>query len=337
MLPGGATPVHLAEITTLLTTTQNHTIDNTTFAALGVDDGLVGILESDGITLPFPIQAMTIPDALNGDDVCGRAKTGSGKTLAFGLPIIQRLQKARPRRPRAMVLVPTRELAHQVTEVLRPLGRSKGFSLVAVYGGVSMRRQIDKLEKGVEIVVATPGRLIDLMDRKKIHLEDVSVVCIDEADQMADMGFLPQVGRIMRQVPADHQTMLFSATLDGQVGTLIRDYMDDPVQHAIESEVTSVETMEHRFLKVHHMDKIKVAAAIARSAAARWSSRAPSTAAIGSPDSSGPNASRHGPSMVTSINQNARAHSPASQTADHPCSSRPTSQPAAFTSTTSIS
>jgi superfamily II DNA/RNA helicase len=247
-------------------TTTPEATEETTFTSLGIDSDLLDILDSDGITSPFPIQAMAIPDALAGRDVCGQAKTGSGKTLAFGLPIVQGLDRAEPQRPRALVMVPTRELANQVTEVLRPLARAKGFSLVAVYGGISMRRQIEKLQKGVEIVVATPGRLIDLLDRGKVRLDDVTIVTIDEADQMADMGFLPQVRRIMRNVPDDHQTMLFSATLDGQVGTLVRDYMRDPARHSLESTAETVETMEHRFLKVHHMDKAKVAAAISRGA-----------------------------------------------------------------------
>lgn len=237
-----------------------------TFTALGIDDDLVDLLADGGITDPFPIQVMTIPDVLAGRDVCGRAQTGSGKTLAFGLPIVQRLEPAKPRRPGALVLVPTRELANQVTEVLRPLAASRGFSLVAVYGGVSMKRQIDGLQSGAEIVVATPGRLIDLIERKNVELGDVSIVTIDEADQMADMGFLPQVNRIMRHVPDSRQTMLFSATLDGQVATLIRDYMESPMEHAVASPTKTIEGMEHRFLKVHHMDKIKVAAAIANAA-----------------------------------------------------------------------
>ena len=237
----------------------------TTFLELGISEDLVDVLESDGITSPFPIQAMAIPDGLAGSDVTGRAQTGSGKTLAFGLPMIQRMEKAEPRRPRGLVLVPTRELANQVTEVLKPLVKARGIFTVAVYGGVSMQRQIDRLRNGVEIVIATPGRLIDLMDRREVFLNDIEVVAIDEADQMADMGFLPQVRRIMREVPDDHQTMLFSATLDGQVGTLIRKYMHEPVQHEVETDTQTVQTSEHRFLSVHYMDKVRVAAAIANS------------------------------------------------------------------------
>jgi len=179
--------------------------------------------------------------------------------------MIQRLEKAQPQRPGGLVLVPTRELANQVTEVLKPLVRARDFGTVAVYGGVSMQRQIEKLRKGVEVVIATPGRLIDLIDRREVFLNDIQIVVIDEADQMADMGFLPQVRRIMREVPEDHQTMLFSATLDGQVGTLIRKYMNDPVQHEVETETQTVDTSDHRFLQVHYMDKVRVAAAIANS------------------------------------------------------------------------
>ena len=238
---------------------------NETFEDLGIDSDLVDVLARDGITAPFPIQALAIPDGLAGSDVTGRAQTGSGKTLAFGLPMIQRMTKARKQRPQGLILVPTRELANQVTEVLKPLVKARDLHTVAVYGGVSMQRQIDGLRRGVEIAIATPGRLIDLIDRREIFLDDVEIVAIDEADQMADMGFLPQVRRIMREVPDDHQTMLFSATLDGQVGTLIRKYMKDPIAHGVEAEMQTVDTSDHRFLQVHYMDKVKVAAAIANS------------------------------------------------------------------------
>jgi len=235
----------------------------TTFTDLGVDPDLVEALAADHIVTAFPIQTLAIPDGLAGSDVTGRAQTGSGKTLAFGLPMIQRLGKAEPRRPGGLVLVPTRELANQVTAVLKPLIKQRSIGTVAVYGGVSMQRQIDALRRGVEIVIATPGRLIDLMDRREVFLNDIEIVVIDEADQMADMGFLPQVRRIMREVPESHQTMLFSATLDGQVGTLIRKYMTDPIAHQVETPMQTVDTSDHRFLQVHYMDKVKVAAAIA--------------------------------------------------------------------------
>jgi superfamily II DNA/RNA helicase len=244
----------------------NELATSETFAELGVDEDLVAVLGDAGITAPFPIQALTIPDALAGNDVTGKAKTGSGKTLAFGLPMVQMISRASKGKPRALVLVPTRELANQVAEELDPLLRARGLSLIAVYGGASMNRQIDAFKRGVEIVVATPGRLIDLMERRVVNLADIEIVTIDEADQMADMGFLPQVRRIMRNVQSEHRTMLFSATLDGQVGTLIRSYMNHPIAHEVASSSETVETMEHRFLKVHYMDKIKVAAAIAGSA-----------------------------------------------------------------------
>ncbi len=229
-------------------------------------DDLVDILESQGIASPFPIQALTIPDALAGRDVCGKAKTGSGKTLAFGLPMVESLRDAKPRRPVALVLVPTRELCAQVTEAVQPLAQARGHEVVAIYGGVSMKEQIDGLRRGAEVVIATPGRLIDLFERKAVALDGVEIAVIDEADEMADLGFLPQVRWIMRAVDGDHQTMLFSATLGGSVGALIESYMEDPVFHEVESDSVTVETSEHRFLQVHHMDKAKVAARIAASA-----------------------------------------------------------------------
>ncbi|MDJ0953986.1 MAG: DEAD/DEAH box helicase [Acidimicrobiia bacterium] len=236
-----------------------------TFAEIGIDSDLVDALTTQGISDPFPIQLLTIPDALDGKDVCGKAKTGSGKTLAFGLPIVQQLERAQVKRPLALVLVPTRELAQQVTAVLEPLADVRGFKTTAVYGGAPMGVQTKALRRGVEIVIATPGRLIDLIERKELLLEDVRMVAIDEADQMADMGFLPQVRRIMSGISAAHQTFLFSATLDGQVGTLVSAYMDQPARHDAEPDGETVDTMEHRFLKVHHMDKVKMAAAIAES------------------------------------------------------------------------
>jgi superfamily II DNA/RNA helicase len=245
---------------------QDHLTTTTSFARLGVAEDLLEVLENQGITSPFPIQELSIPDALAGRDICGRAKTGSGKTLAFGLPIVERLHKASARRPVALVLVPTRELCVQVSEALDPLCRARGFSLLSIYGGVSMKHQIDTLAGGVEVVVATPGRLLDLAERKVLQIDQVEMVVIDEADQMADMGFLPQVRFAMRQIKSKHQTFLFSATLDGPVGNLISAYTDDPVFHEVTSDTVTVETSEHRFLEVHHMDKAKVAARIADSA-----------------------------------------------------------------------
>ncbi|MFV9672916.1 MAG: DEAD/DEAH box helicase [Acidimicrobiia bacterium] len=244
----------------------NELATNTTFADLGLAPELLAVLAEAGFETPFPIQAMTIPDGLAGVDVLGKAKTGSGKTLAFGLPIVEGLESAEPFHPRALVLVPTRELAMQVTRDLAPLVAARNFNLVTVYGGASMQAQIDALDAGVELIIATPGRLIDLMERRKARLDDISVVCLDEADQMADMGFMPQVRKIMAAVPDDHQTYLYSATLDSQVQELVNKYMTDPVSHEVESDSDHVDTLEHRFLKVHHLDKPKMAAEISRAA-----------------------------------------------------------------------
>jgi superfamily II DNA/RNA helicase len=237
-----------------------------TFEELGLPADLVAALDKKGILHPFPIQALTIPDAMAGRDVCGKAKTGSGKTLAFGLPLIERTGKAAPGAPTSLVLVPTRELAVQVHENLVELGRVRDVRVAVVYGGQSLERQTRQLKDGVEIVVATPGRLIDLLDRKAVSLEAIGIVVLDEADRMADMGFLPQVEWVLRHVGGPHQTLLFSATLDGAVDVLVKRYQRDPVHHEVESRSITVEEMEHRFIKVHEMDKVKVAATISRSA-----------------------------------------------------------------------
>jgi superfamily II DNA/RNA helicase len=237
---------------------------HTTFRALGVAPDLCATLAERGITTPFAIQSLTIPDAMADRDVCGKAKTGSGKTLAFGLPLVERTAKALPRRPRSLVLVPTRELAVQVSEELAPLGAVRQIRVAAVYGGSSIPATVTALRKGVEIVIATPGRLIDLIERGEISMADVSRVVIDEADRMADMGFLPQVEWVLRHTDGRHQTLLFSATLDGAVETLVTRYQRDPVRHEVASASVTVDGMDHRFVLVHEMDKVKVAAAIAR-------------------------------------------------------------------------
>lgn len=236
----------------------------TTFASLGVAPALSAALEQRGITEPFPIQQLTIADALAGRDVCGKAKTGSGKTLAFGLPMLQRLGERSPDGPRGLILVPTRELALQVSAELNPLAEAVGLKVVTIYGGAPIERQVAKLEAGADAVVATPGRLIDLIDRKAASVAGLEVVVVDEADRMADMGFLPQVEWILRHTTRDHQTLLFSATLDGVVETLVQRYQTDPVYHEVESAGVTVEAMTHHFLRVHEMDRVKVAAAIAR-------------------------------------------------------------------------
>jgi len=239
-------------------------VADTTFEQLGVAPELTAVLSSSGIAKPFPVQELTIPDGIAGRDVCGKAKTGSGKTLAFGLPLLMRVGRGEQRRPRGLVLVPTRELATQVAEVLAPLATAVERRVVVVYGGADIDRQVKKLHKGVDVVIATPGRLIDLCERGEVSVRDVEVVVLDEADRMADMGFLPQVDWLLRRIETAHQTMLFSATLDGDVHRLVRRHLSDPVRHEVASEAPTVESMEHRFLQVHQMDKVKVAAAICR-------------------------------------------------------------------------
>ncbi len=246
---------------------------NKTFADLGVQPELVAVLEKQGITTAFPIQAMTIADALDGRDICGKAKTGSGKTLGFGLPMLQRIaasptpeSRKGPARPRGLVLLPTRELAVQVHEVLEPLGKALGLHVNAVYGGADIERQVKSLQKGSDIIIATPGRLIDLGDRGEINVEALDVLVLDEADRMADMGFMPQVEWVLRRIAEHpHQTLLFSATLDGAVDRLVKRYLTDPVFHEVQSDSQTVTLMVHHFLNVHQMDRIKVAAAICKS------------------------------------------------------------------------
>jgi superfamily II DNA/RNA helicase len=239
----------------------------TTFADLGVDPDLVDVLAEGGIHQPFPVQTLTIPDALAGHDVCGKARTGSGKTLAFGLPLVQRVVPgAAAGRPRALVLVPTRELAAQVAAVLVPLAAARDLTVADVYGGASMNRQREALRAGAEIVVATPGRLIDLLDQGELVLDDIAHLVVDEADRMADMGFLPQVEWLLRRVTAPHQTLLFSATLDRGIDHLVRQHLREPAFHEVVEAGRTVQTMVHRFLLVHQMDKVLVAAAIAEGA-----------------------------------------------------------------------
>ncbi|CAB4744789.1 MAG: DEAD/DEAH box helicase [Actinobacteria bacterium] len=233
-----------------------------TFEQLGVAPDLCHALSERGITTAFPIQEMSIPDILAGRDVCGKAKTGSGKTLAFGLPMLQILPKAKPGRPTGIALVPTRELATQVRDELLPLAHARGIRITAIYGGDPIEKQIKALKAGVDLAVCTPGRAIDLIERGDLSVEDVKNVIIDEADRMADMGFLPQVEWILRNVEVGHQTLLFSATLDGAVDTLVRRYQHEPARHEVESKGATVEQMTHRFITVHEMDKAKVAATI---------------------------------------------------------------------------
>ncbi|MFG3507076.1 DEAD/DEAH box helicase [Streptomyces sp. NPDC047821] len=228
-----------------------------TFDELGLPHRLLAALRSEGVTVPFPIQGATLPNSLAGRDVLGRGRTGSGKTLAFGLALLARTagKRAEPRAPLALVLVPTRELAQQVTEALTPYARSLHLRLATVVGGMSIGRQAGALRGGSEVVVATPGRLKDLVDRGDCRLDHVAITVLDEADQMTDMGFMPQVTHLLDQVRPDGQRMLFSATLDRNVDALVRRYLTDPVVHSVDPSAGAVTTMEHHVLHVHGADK----------------------------------------------------------------------------------
>ena len=235
------------------------------FADLGLAPSLVSALSRAGIQTPFPIQAATIPDVLAGRDLLGRAATGSGKTLAFGLPLITRLEGTRsaPRRPRGLVLVPTRELAMQVGDAIAPLADSRGVQVRIVAGGMPIGKQITALERGVDVLAATPGRLVDLIERRSCVLSDVEVVVLDEADHMADLGFLPVVRRLLDMTPRDGQRLLFSATLDGDVATLVDSYLTDPAVHALSAVTASIDTMSHHVFRAPHESKFGVVAEIA--------------------------------------------------------------------------
>jgi superfamily II DNA/RNA helicase len=235
------------------------------FDSLGLPQDIVEELAKNGVTTPFPIQAATIPDAIEGRDVLGCGRTGSGKTLAFGLPVLMRAaeRRAAANRPRALILVPTRELAHQVRDALRTYARIVGVRVGDVVGGSSYTRQINELRRGVEVLVATPGRLSDLIDQGACDLGDVEVSVLDEADQMCDMGFMPQVSELLDQVRPDGQTLLFSATLDGDVDKLVRKYMNEPRTHSVDPPVSQVTKMEHHLLKVLPRDKNTIVTQIA--------------------------------------------------------------------------
>ena len=217
------------------------------FRDLGVPKKLTEVLYRQGVKTPFPIQVQALPDALAGRDLCGRAPTGSGKTLAFSIPLVENTDKARPQHPRALVLTPTRELANQVRATIQPLAQARGRWVASFYGGTNIRRDMDRLRRGVDIAVATPGRLADLVERKQIFLDEVTVVVIDEADRMADMGFLPEVKRLLDMTSPDRQTLLFSATLDGDVDVLIRRYQNKPVRVAVETPQDELGQVNHLF------------------------------------------------------------------------------------------
>ncbi len=238
-------------------TDLNPTDVATGFCELDMPAALLAELGRQGVTVPFPIQAATLPSSLAGRDVLGRGRTGSGKTLAFGLALLSRTagQQAEARRPRGLILVPTRELAQQVTDALAPYARCVKVRLATVVGGMPIGRQASALRGGAEIVVATPGRLQDLVDRGECLLDDVAVTVLDEADQMADMGFTPQVTALLDLVRPHGQRMLFSATLDRNVDQLVRRYLSDPVVHSVDPSAGAVSTLEHHVLHVHGADK----------------------------------------------------------------------------------
>jgi len=228
-----------------------------TFGALGVAEDLCARLTRDGRTEPFPIQGCAIPPALSGKDVCGRAPTGSGKTLGFGLPIVQRVARAHPGRPRALVLAPTRELAAQIETELRPLLAIRKRRSAAFYGGVGFGPQLKALRRGVDVAVGCPGRVADLVRRGDLELSDVDIVVIDEADRMADMGFLPEVRRLLDRVQPKRQTLLFSATLDGDVDVLVRNYQRDPVRCDVAPPERDGRTV-HRFVETMREERVNL-------------------------------------------------------------------------------
>ncbi|MFE1798543.1 MULTISPECIES: DEAD/DEAH box helicase [unclassified Streptomyces] len=236
-----------------------------TFSDLGLPEGVVRKLAQNGVTSPFPIQAATIPDALAGKDILGRGRTGSGKTLSFGLPLLTQLSggHTEKKKPRGIILTPTRELAMQVADALQPYGDVLGLKMKVVCGGTSMGNQIYALERGVDVLVATPGRLRDIINRGACSLENVQVAVLDEADQMSDLGFLPEVTELLDQIPGGGQRMLFSATMENEISTLVKRYLTNPVTHEVDSAQGNVTTMSHHILIVKPKDKAPVTAAIA--------------------------------------------------------------------------
>jgi superfamily II DNA/RNA helicase len=232
------------------------------FAQLGLHSALVEYLNHAGITTPFPIQEATIPDAIAGRDVLGRGRTGSGKTLSFALPLLTRLaesnRRRQPNKPRALILVPTRELANQVNEVIMPLAKALGMFTTTIYGGVGYGGQLTALRKGVDVVVACPGRLVDHLNSRNINFSEVEVTVLDEADHMAELGFLQHVEEILRQTPEDSQRLLFSATLDRGIDRLVRNYLHNPVTHEVDSEQSPVDAMAHHVLHIRNDDRFGV-------------------------------------------------------------------------------
>jgi superfamily II DNA/RNA helicase len=242
---------------------ENSAVRQPTFASLGVPASLVAVLDDDGITTPFPIQEATLPDALAGRDILGRAQTGSGKTLGFALPLVARLAGGRTMagRPRGLVLVPTRELATQVNEVLKPLAKAMRLWVTTIYGGVSQGPQVNALQRRTDIIVATPGRLADLIGQGHCDLSDVEITVIDEADQMADLGFLPIVRRLLEATPSDGQRLLFSATLDSAIDVLARRFLTDPAHHSVDENSSPAE-IDHHVITVDPGNRVEVIAAL---------------------------------------------------------------------------
>jgi len=234
-----------------------------TFADLGVSPGVVASLAERGILEPFAIQIEAIPAAMSGRDVCGKAPTGSGKTLAFCIPLVERVEQAVAKRPRALVLVPTRELASQIARELKPLLATRRLRVAEIFGGVGFNPQVDKLRRGVDVVVACPGRLADLVKRGDVSLADVDMVVLDEADRMADMGFLPEVRRLLDQTSPKRHTMLFSATLDGQVDVLVRRYQNNPFSCEVlppEEDANAPDRVTHEFVEASRDDRVMLTA-----------------------------------------------------------------------------
>ena len=230
------------------------------FSSLGVDADLVVCLQDLGITEPYPIQTATLPEALAGHDLLAQSPTGSGKTLAFAIPLVTRIERAKPHRPRGLVLAPTRELAAQITATVRPLARVARRRVAAFYGGSGYRTQLDALQSAVDIAVGCPGRLVDLLDRGVLHLGDVEVVVIDEVDRMADMGFLPVVRRLLDEVRDEHQTLLFSATLTTDVERLVRVYQDHPKRHVLARPSDDLGSRRHEFWAVPREERTRATA-----------------------------------------------------------------------------
>jgi len=239
---------------------------STSFADLGVPAPIVRWLSAQGITSAFPIQEMTLPDALAGRDLCGKAPTGSGKTIAFGIPMVASVGEGEPRRPKGLVLVPTRELASQVRDELALLAGPRGKYIEAFYGGNGFGKQLNALRRGVDIAVACPGRLMDLINRGDIKLDAIEFVVIDEADRMADMGFLPEVRKILDLTPKSRQTLLFSATLDGDIDVLVRNYQRNPSRHELAKDPADGARVTHLFWNVARDQRVPLCAKIISSA-----------------------------------------------------------------------